>query len=98
VARCRAGLAQALPLARGPGAGAQGAVDGVRGVADGGIGFLPPVVVQLGDVATLRAEDLRQLADVELAGVRAVGGADPEPVAAAEGQVRRQAACNGLVR
>jgi hypothetical protein len=84
-------LAQALPLARGPGAGAEGAVDGAGGVADGGVDFLPLVMVQLGAVAVLRVEDLRQLADVELAGVGAGGGADPEPVAAADGQVRRQA-------
>src|SRR5487761_1789068 len=59
-------LAQALPLLRGPGAAAEGAVDG------------------------------GELADVELAGVGAGGGADPEPVAAADGQVRRQVAGDGL--
>ena len=62
------------------------------GVADG-VAHLPPlVVVQLGEVAALGAEDLGERADVELAGVGAGGGADPEPVAAADGQVRRQVA------
>jgi hypothetical protein len=41
------------------------------------------------------AEDLRKRADVELAGVGAAGRADPEPVAAADGQVWRQAAGDG---
>jgi hypothetical protein len=85
-------LMQALPLAWGPGADADGAADGVRGVADGGLDFPPPVVVQLGEVASPRAADLGELADVELTGVGAGRGADPEPVAAADGQVRRQAA------
>jgi len=34
-------LAQALPLARDPGSAAQGLVDGVGGVADGGLDVLP---------------------------------------------------------
>ena len=85
-------LTQALPLGWDPGAGAQDLVDGTGGVADGGLDALPPVVVQLGKVAALRAEDLGELGDVELAGVGASGGAGPEPVAAADGQVRRQAA------
>lgn len=72
---------QALPLARDPGAVAQGLVDGVGGGADGGLDVLPRVVVQLGEVAALGAEDLGERADVELAGVGAGGGADPEPVA-----------------
>jgi hypothetical protein len=63
---------QALPLARGPGSGAQGPVDGAGGVADGGLDALPRVVVQVGEVAALGAEDLGELADVELAGVGAV--------------------------
>ena len=91
-------LAQALPLARGPDAGVEGAVDGAGGVADGGVDVLPLVAVQLGEVAALRLEDLRQLADVELAGVGAGGGAGPEPVAAADGQVRRQAAGPAMPR
>jgi integrase len=37
-------------------------------------------------------EDLGELADVYLAGVGAGGGAGPQPVAAADGQVRRQPA------
>ena len=74
-------LAQALPLAGDPGAIAQGLVDGAGGGGDGGLDVLPRVVVQLGEVAALGAEDLRERADVELAGVGAGGGADPEPVA-----------------
>jgi len=42
-------------------------VGGVRGVADGGLDFPPSVAVQLGEVATLRPEDIGELADVELA-------------------------------
>jgi hypothetical protein len=53
------------------------------------------VVVQQGEVAALRLEDLGELADVELGGVGAGGRAGPEPVAAAEGLVRRQAAGDG---
>jgi hypothetical protein len=49
----------------------------------------------VGEVAALDAEDLRERADVELAGVGAASRADPEPVAAADGQVRRQAAGDG---
>jgi hypothetical protein len=41
-------LAEALPLLRGPGAGAQGLVDGVGSVAGGGAGQLPVVVVDQG--------------------------------------------------
>ena len=88
-------LAQALPLARDPGAAAQGLVDGVGGGADGGLDVLPRVVVQLGEVAALGAEDLGERADVELGGVGAGGRAGPEPVAAADGLVRRQAAGDG---
>jgi hypothetical protein len=88
-------LLQALPLARDPGAAAQRVVDGARGGADGGLDMLPRVVVQLGEVAALGAEDLRERADVELGGVGAGGGAGPEPVAAADGLVRRQAAGGG---
>jgi hypothetical protein len=84
-------LAQALPLARDPGSAAQGLVDGAGGGADGGLDFLPRVVAQLGEVAALGAEDLGERADVELAGVGAGRRAGPEPVAAADGQVRRQA-------
>jgi hypothetical protein len=51
--------------------------------------FVLPVLAQLGEVAALGAEDLRERADVELAGVGAGVGAGPEPVAAADGQVRR---------
>jgi DNA-binding transcriptional ArsR family regulator len=43
-------------------------------------------------VAALCAEDAGQVADVELAGVAAGRRADPQPVAAADGQVRRQVA------
>jgi hypothetical protein len=71
-------------------------VDGAGGVADGGVDVPPVVVVHQGEVAALGAEDLGELADVELAGVGAGGGADPEPVAAADGQVRRQVAGDGL--
>ena len=85
-------LVQALPLAGDPGAVAQGLVDGAGGGADGGLDVVPRVVVQLGVVAALRAEDLRERADVELAGVGAGGRAGPQPVAAADGQVRRQPA------
>jgi hypothetical protein len=90
-------LAQALPLARGPGAAAEGLVDGLGGGADGGLDVLPRVVVQQGEVAALRLEDLGELADVELggAGAGAGGRARPEPVAAADGLVRRQAAGDG---
>ena len=84
-------LAQALPLARDPGAAAEGLVDGLGGGADGGLDVLPRVVVQLGEVAALRLEDLGERADVELGGVGAGGRAGPEPVAAADGLVRRQA-------
>ena len=62
-------LAQALPLARDPGAVAEGLVDGLGGGADGGLDVLPWVVVQLGEVAALHLEDLGELADVELGGV-----------------------------
>jgi hypothetical protein len=89
-------VAEPLPLERGPAAGAESAVDGVGGVADCGIDGPPLVVVQLGGVVALRVEDLGELADVELAGVGAGGGADPEPVAAADGQVGRQVAGDGL--
>jgi len=88
-------LLQALRLARDPDAGAQRLVDGAGGVADGGLGFVPLVVAQLSEVAALRAEDLGERADVELAGVGAGGGAGPEPVAAADGQVRRQMQATG---
>jgi hypothetical protein len=88
-------LVQPLPLARDPGAAAQGLVDDVGGVADGGVDVLPGVVVQLSVVAALRLEDLGELADVELGGVGACRRAGPEPVAAAEGLVRRQAAGDG---
>jgi hypothetical protein len=88
-------LAQALPLARDPGAVAQGLVDGAGGVADGGFHLLLLVVAQLGEVAALRAEDLGERADVELGGGGAGGRAGPEPVAAADGQVRRQVAGDG---
>jgi hypothetical protein len=53
-------------------------------------------MAQLGEVASLGAEDLGELADVELAGVGAGGGADPQPVAAADGLVRRQVAGDRL--
>src|SRR5206468_9324777 len=56
-------LLQALPLARDPGAAAQGLVDGAGGGADDGVDVLPGVVVQLGEVAALGAEDLRERAD-----------------------------------
>jgi hypothetical protein len=82
-------------LARDPGAVAEGLVDGLGGGADGGLDVLPPVVVQLGEVAALRLEDLGELAGVELGGVGAGGRARPEPVAAADGLVRRQAAGDG---
>jgi hypothetical protein len=59
-------LAQALPLAGDPGAAAEGLVDGVGGGADGGLDALPGVLVQLGEVAALRLEDLGELADVEI--------------------------------
>jgi hypothetical protein len=89
-------LAQPLLLARDPGAAAEGLVEDAGGVADGGVHVLPRVASQLGEMAALRAEDLGQLADVELPGVAAGGGADPEPVAAADGLVRRQVAGDGL--
>lgn len=41
-------------------------------------------------MASLRVEYLGERADVELIGVGAGRGADPEPVAAADGQVRGQ--------
>ena len=88
-------LAQALPLARDPDAVAQGLVDGLGGVTGGGVDFMPRVAVQLGEVAALRLEDLGELADVELAGVGAGGRAGPEPVAGADGLVRRQEAGDG---
>jgi hypothetical protein len=88
-------LAQALPLARDPDAAAEGLVDGLGGGADGGLDILPRVAVQLGEVAALRLEDLGERADVELGGVGAGGRAGPEPVAAADGLVRRQAAGDG---
>jgi len=54
-------------------------------------------MVQLGElaVAALGAEDLWEGTDVELAGVAAGGRACPEPVAAADGLVRRQVAGDG---
>src|SRR5262249_33315205 len=79
-------------LARDPGAGAQGAVDGAGGVTDGGVHAQPVVLVGQGEVAALGAEDLGELADVELPGGAAGGGADPDPGAAAGGPVRRQVA------
>ena len=85
-------LLHALPLAGDPGALAQGLVYGADGSADGGLDLPWRVVTQLGEVAALGAEDLRERADVELAGVAAGGRADPQPVMAADGQVRRQAA------
>jgi hypothetical protein len=88
-------LFQALPLAGDPGTAAQGLVDGAGGGADGGLDVLPRVVAQLGEVAALGAEDLRERADVELGGVGAGGRAGPEPVAAADGLMRRQAAGDG---
>jgi hypothetical protein len=51
------------------------------------VSALPLVMVQVGEVATLGVEDLRQLANVELADVGADGEANPGPVVAAEGQV-----------
>jgi hypothetical protein len=65
-------------------------VEGAGGVADGGADRLPVVVVHQGEVAALGAEDLGERADVELPGVGAGGGADSQPVAAADGLVRRQ--------
>ena len=57
----------------------------------------PPVrVVRQGGMAALGAEDLGELADVELGGVGAGGGAGPQPVAAADGQVRWQVAGDRL--
>lgn len=88
----RGELLQALPLARDPGVGAQGLADSAGGGADGCLDLVPLVVVQLGEVAALRAEDLGERADVVLAGVGAGGGSGPEPVAAAEGLVRWQVA------
>ena len=82
-------------MARDPGAAAEGLVDGLGGGADGGLDVLPRVVVQQGEVAALRLEDLGERADVELGGVGAGGRAGPEPVAAADGLVRRQAAGDG---
>ena len=70
-------LAQALPLARDPGAAAEGLVEGPRGITDGGVDVLPLVVAQPGEVAALGAEDLGERADVELGGVAAGGGAGP---------------------
>jgi hypothetical protein len=66
---------------RGPGAGAQGG----RGVSLMAASMSCHWWSQLVEMAALRAEDLRQLADVELAGVGAGGGAGPEPVAAVGG-------------
>ena len=65
-------------MARDPGAAAEGLVDGLGGGADGGLDVLPRVVVQLGEVAALRLEDLGERADVELGGVGAGGRAGPE--------------------
>ena len=48
-------LLQAVPLARDPGAAAQGLVDGAGSGADGGVDVLPRVMVQLGEVAALSA-------------------------------------------
>jgi hypothetical protein len=53
---------------------------------------LPRVVAHQGEVAALGAEDLGERADVELGVVAACGGAGPQPVAAADGLVRRQVA------
>jgi hypothetical protein len=89
-------LVQALPLARDPGAAAEGVVDGAGGLADGSVHVPPVVLVHQGEVAALRVEDLGELADVELACVAAGGWADPEPVAAADGLVRRQVAGDRL--
>ena len=50
-------------------------MDGAGGVADGDVRKLPRVVAQLGEVVALRAEDLGKLADVELPGMTAGGGA-----------------------
>jgi len=69
-------LVQPLPLGQGPGADTQGTVDGGRGVTDGGLDLPPSVVLQLGKVAPLRAEDAGELADVELGGVSAGRWAD----------------------
>jgi hypothetical protein len=88
-------LLQVLPLARDPGAAAEGLVDGVGGGADGGLDVPPRMAVQLGEVAALRLEDLGERADVELSGVGVGGRAGPELVAAADGLVRRQAAGDG---
>jgi hypothetical protein len=76
-------LAHPPLLARDPGAAAQGVADGAGGVADRVP--QPPRMVLLGEVAVaaLGAENLGEGADVELRGVAAGGGADPEPVAAA---------------
>ena len=85
-------LAQPPPLAGHPGVGAQRLLDGAGGVFDSGVHVPPVVVVDQGEVAALGADDLREGADVELPVVGAGGGAGPEPVAAAEGLVRRQVA------
>lgn len=60
IPRAKGDVAQARPLARDPGASAQGLVDGAGSVADGGLDFLPLVVVQLGEVAARRAVQRRQ--------------------------------------
>lgn len=95
-ARCRGKLAQPPPLlARDPGAAAERVVDGLGGVADGGIHVLPGVVAHQGEVTALRAEDLGERADVELPSAAVGGGADPKPVAAADGLMRQQVAGDG---
>ena len=48
------------------------------GVVDGGVHLLPRVLVHQRDVTPLGAEDLGERADVQLAGVGAGGGADPD--------------------
>jgi hypothetical protein len=86
-------LLQALPLARDPGADAQGLADGTGGSADGGLDLLPLVMVQLSEVAALRAEeDLGERAEVELVCVVRADGPVPDPVAAVDGLERRQVA------
>jgi hypothetical protein len=50
------------------------------------------VLVDQDEVAALGAEDLRERADIKLGGMAARGGAGPQPVAAADGLVRRQVA------
>jgi hypothetical protein len=85
-------LVQAPPLPGDPGAAAQGMADGAGGAADGGVNLVPVMLMDQSEVAALGAEDLGERADVELAIVGAGGGAGPEPVAAADGLVRRQVA------